>query len=135
MFAKFADLPAVLLRTDFRHGGDQVAGGDPVPAGDPKYPLVPASAPARNAPHGRAPSRAESSAVPTANSQTYASCSTSAPQGCGKSEKIPATGERAWYTGFAANGTPKPTRSHHPGNRPDSSASCRNARAGTVSTG
>ena len=29
MFAKFADLPAVLLRTDFRHGGDQVGGGDP----------------------------------------------------------------------------------------------------------
>ncbi len=29
MFAKYADLPAVLLRTDFRHGGDQIAGGDP----------------------------------------------------------------------------------------------------------
>jgi nucleoside 2-deoxyribosyltransferase len=29
MFAKFADLPAVLLRTDFRHGGDQFEGGDP----------------------------------------------------------------------------------------------------------
>lgn len=28
IFAKFADLPAVLLRTDFRHGGDQ-KGGDP----------------------------------------------------------------------------------------------------------
>ena len=29
MFAKFADLPAVLLRTDFRRGGDQIEGGDP----------------------------------------------------------------------------------------------------------
>ncbi len=29
MFAKFADLPAVLLRTDFRVGGDQMLGGDP----------------------------------------------------------------------------------------------------------
>jgi nucleoside 2-deoxyribosyltransferase len=28
LFAKFADIPAVLLRTDFRHGGDQ-ASGDP----------------------------------------------------------------------------------------------------------
>ena len=27
MFAKFADIPAVLLRSDFRHGGDQI--GDP----------------------------------------------------------------------------------------------------------
>jgi hypothetical protein len=27
MFAKFADIPAVILRSDFRHGGDQV--GDP----------------------------------------------------------------------------------------------------------
>jgi hypothetical protein len=29
MFAKFADIPAVLLRTDFRCGGDQLLGGDP----------------------------------------------------------------------------------------------------------
>jgi nucleoside 2-deoxyribosyltransferase len=29
LFAKFADIPAVLLRTDFRHGGDQTEGGDP----------------------------------------------------------------------------------------------------------
>ena len=29
MTAKFADLPAVLLRTDFRRGGDQQAGGEP----------------------------------------------------------------------------------------------------------
>ncbi len=29
LFAKFADIPAVLLRTDFRGGGDQLAGGDP----------------------------------------------------------------------------------------------------------
>ena len=29
MFAKFADVPAVLLRTDFRHGGDQAHGGEP----------------------------------------------------------------------------------------------------------
>ena len=29
MTAKFADLPAVLLRTDFRPGGDQQSGGDP----------------------------------------------------------------------------------------------------------
>ena len=29
MFAKFADIPAVLLRTDFRHGGDQAHGGEP----------------------------------------------------------------------------------------------------------
>ena len=29
MFAKFADIPAVLLRTDFRHGGDQEHGGEP----------------------------------------------------------------------------------------------------------
>ena len=29
MTAKFADLPAVLLRTDFRGGGDQLAGGEP----------------------------------------------------------------------------------------------------------
>ena len=29
MFAKFADVPSVLLRTDFRHGGDQAHGGEP----------------------------------------------------------------------------------------------------------
>jgi hypothetical protein len=29
MFAKFADLPAVLLRTDFRSAGDQLSGSDP----------------------------------------------------------------------------------------------------------
>ena len=29
MTAKFADIPAVLLRTDFRRGGDQQAGGEP----------------------------------------------------------------------------------------------------------
>ena len=29
MFAKFADIPSVLLRTDFRHGGDQAHGGEP----------------------------------------------------------------------------------------------------------
>lgn len=29
MLAKFADIPAVLLRTDFRNGGDQVGAGDP----------------------------------------------------------------------------------------------------------
>jgi nucleoside 2-deoxyribosyltransferase len=29
LFAKFADIPAVLLRTDFRRGGDQAAGSDP----------------------------------------------------------------------------------------------------------
>ena len=29
MFAKFADVPSVLLRTDFRHGGDQEHGGEP----------------------------------------------------------------------------------------------------------
>ena len=29
MTAKFADLPAVLLRTDFRRGGDQQPGGEP----------------------------------------------------------------------------------------------------------
>ena len=29
MFAKFADIPAVLLRTDFRHGGDQSGVGEP----------------------------------------------------------------------------------------------------------
>ena len=29
MFAKFADIPAVLLRTDFRTAGDQWIGGDP----------------------------------------------------------------------------------------------------------
>jgi nucleoside 2-deoxyribosyltransferase len=29
LFAKFADLPAVLLRTDFRHAGDQRQGDDP----------------------------------------------------------------------------------------------------------
>jgi nucleoside 2-deoxyribosyltransferase len=29
MFAKFADIPAVLLRTDFRSAGDQMSGSDP----------------------------------------------------------------------------------------------------------
>ena len=29
MFAKFADIPAVLLRTDFRDAGDQAHGGEP----------------------------------------------------------------------------------------------------------
>lgn len=29
LFAKFADIPSVLVRTDFRHGGDQEGGGDP----------------------------------------------------------------------------------------------------------
>ncbi|KAI9745373.1 MAG: hypothetical protein M4579_007652, partial [Chaenotheca gracillima] len=29
MTAKFADIPAVLLRTDFRSGGDQIASGEP----------------------------------------------------------------------------------------------------------
>ncbi len=29
MFAKFADIPSVLLRTDFRSAGDQESGGDP----------------------------------------------------------------------------------------------------------
>jgi nucleoside 2-deoxyribosyltransferase len=29
MFAKFADIPAVLLRTDFRNAGDQMSGSDP----------------------------------------------------------------------------------------------------------
>jgi hypothetical protein len=29
MFAKFADIPSVLLRTDFRGAGDQLEGGDP----------------------------------------------------------------------------------------------------------
>lgn len=29
MMAKFADIPSVLLRTDFRHGGDRVDDGDP----------------------------------------------------------------------------------------------------------
>ena len=29
LFAKFADIPSVLLRTDFRVGGDQLQGGDP----------------------------------------------------------------------------------------------------------
>ena len=29
MLAKFADIPSVLLRTDFRHGGDQAHGGEP----------------------------------------------------------------------------------------------------------
>ena len=29
MFAKFADIPSVLLRTDFREGGDQAGGGEP----------------------------------------------------------------------------------------------------------
>ena len=29
MFAKFADIPSVLLRTDFRAAGDQLGGGDP----------------------------------------------------------------------------------------------------------
>ena len=29
LFAKMADIPSVLLRTDFRHGGDQIKGGDP----------------------------------------------------------------------------------------------------------
>ena len=29
MLAKFADLPAVLVRSDFRHGGDQAGAGDP----------------------------------------------------------------------------------------------------------
>ena len=29
MFAKFADIPSVILRTDFREGGDQDGGGDP----------------------------------------------------------------------------------------------------------
>ena len=29
LFAKFADIPSVLLRTDFRHAGDQLKGGDP----------------------------------------------------------------------------------------------------------
>ena len=29
LFAKFADIPAVLLRTDFRQGGDQIKGGEP----------------------------------------------------------------------------------------------------------
>ena len=29
LFAKFADIPAVLLRTDFRIGGDQIKGGEP----------------------------------------------------------------------------------------------------------
>lgn len=29
MFAKFADLPAVLVRSDFRNGGDQAGVGDP----------------------------------------------------------------------------------------------------------
>ncbi len=29
MFAKFADIPSVIIRTDFREGGDQDRGGDP----------------------------------------------------------------------------------------------------------
>ena len=29
LFAKFADIPSVLLRTDFRNAGDQIKGGDP----------------------------------------------------------------------------------------------------------
>ena len=29
MFAKFADIPSVLLRTDFRNGGDQAGVGEP----------------------------------------------------------------------------------------------------------
>ena len=29
MFAKFADIPSVILRTDFREGGDQAGTGDP----------------------------------------------------------------------------------------------------------
>ncbi len=29
MFAKFADIPSVILRTDFREGGDQAGAGDP----------------------------------------------------------------------------------------------------------
>ena len=29
MYAKMLDIPAVILRTDFRHGGDQQSGGDP----------------------------------------------------------------------------------------------------------
>ena len=29
MFAKFADIPAVLVRSDFRNGGDQAGAGDP----------------------------------------------------------------------------------------------------------
>ena len=29
MYAKMLDIPTVILRTDFRHGGDQDAGGDP----------------------------------------------------------------------------------------------------------
>lgn len=29
MFAKFADIPTVILRTDFRHSGDQSKAGDP----------------------------------------------------------------------------------------------------------
>ncbi len=29
MYAKMLDIPSVILRTDFRHGGDQKAGGDP----------------------------------------------------------------------------------------------------------
>ena len=29
MYAKFADIPAVILRTDFREGGDQAGAGDP----------------------------------------------------------------------------------------------------------
>ena len=29
MFAKFADIPSVILRTDFREGGDQAGSGDP----------------------------------------------------------------------------------------------------------
>jgi hypothetical protein len=29
LFAKFADIPALLLRSDFRHAGDQPQGGDP----------------------------------------------------------------------------------------------------------
>lgn len=29
MFAKFADIPSVILRTDFREGGDQEGNGDP----------------------------------------------------------------------------------------------------------
>ncbi len=29
LFAKFADIPSILLRTDFRQAGDQINGGDP----------------------------------------------------------------------------------------------------------
>ena len=38
MFAKFADIPAVLVRTDFRNGGDQAGVGDPVESDEQLFP-------------------------------------------------------------------------------------------------